>query len=177
MVSPHVYPNPGSAVADVPACSLNGAIYFYSGMTIDCDGRAAAGCPGADPTYLPDTAFHNAKSMPLAAGITPYVVLPRDFQYAGLDTVRGGNVAAIIYQNQVVYAVFGDTGPIDSIGAASYASAASLGINPNPATGGVNEGVTYIVFVGTGTAPADIEDQAATKALGEQLAAALIANN
>ena len=177
MVSQHIYANTGSAVTNVSVCSLNGAIYFYSGMTIDCDGMAAAGCPGSDPAYLPETAFQNANGMSLPAGITPYLVLPRDLNYPGLDTVHGGNVAAVIYNNQVAYAVFGDTGPSGDIGAASYACAANLGINPDPATGGVDRGVNYIVFVGTGTAPADIEDQAATVALGQELAAALIANN
>jgi len=103
--------------------------------------------------------------------------LPRDLHYAGLDTTQGGNVTAVIYKGQLAYAVFGDTGPIDGIGSASYACAESVGVDPDPATGGVTRGVTYIVFVGAGTAPADIEDQAATNSLGEQLAAALIANN
>jgi hypothetical protein len=177
MVSKHAYPDPGSAVPDVPICGLKGAVYFYSDMDIDCDGRPVAGCPGPDPSYYADTAFHNNAAMPLAAAITPYVVIPSDFTYAGLDTVNGGNVVAVLYNGKLTYSVFGDTGPTNLIGEASYACAQSLGINPNPATGGVNAGVTYIVFVGANTAPTDIEDQTETRTLGEKLATALLANN
>jgi hypothetical protein len=177
MVSTHTYPDPGSMVPDVPICAMKGAVYFYSDMDIDCDGRDAGACPGPDPSYYPDTAFHNNAGMPLAAAITPYVVLPSDFASPGLDKSNGGNVIAVLYNGKLTYAVFGDTGPTNLIGEASYACAQSLGINPNPATGGVGSGVTYIVFVGANTAPSDIENQAETKTLGEKLAAALLANN
>jgi len=73
--------------------------------------------------------------------------------------------------------VFGDTGPTNIIGEASYACAKNLGIDPDPATGGSEGPVTYIAFVGQGTAPADIENQTETKTLGEKLALALVANN
>jgi hypothetical protein len=177
MVSDHTYPDPGSAVNDVPICALNGAVFFNADMDIDCDGQAVGGCPGDDPSYQPDTAFHNSNGDPLAAAVTPYVVIPNDFQFPGLDTTNGGNVVAVIFNNQLQFAVFGDTGPTDLIGEASFACAQSLGIDPDPASGGVNSGVTYIVFVGDGTAPADIEDQDATAQLGEQLVAQLVANN
>jgi hypothetical protein len=49
----------------------------------------------------------------------------------------------------VTYAVFGDTGPKTIVGEASYAAAQALGIDPDPKTGGVDSGVTYIVFTGT----------------------------
>jgi hypothetical protein len=97
--------------------------------------------------------------------------------YPGLDTTNGGNVIAVIYNHHLEFAVFGDTGPPNLIGEASYACAAGLGINPDPANGGVNMGVTYIVFVGANTAPSNIENQAETQQLGNQLVAQLIANN
>jgi hypothetical protein len=178
MVSKHTYPDPGSAVPNVPICALNGAVFFNSDMDIDCDGRATPGkCPGPDPSYQPDTAFHNLNNQPLEAAVTPYVVIPSDFQYAGLDTQNGGNVVAVIYNHKLEFAVFGDTGPVDLIGEASYSCAENLGINPNPATGGVNSGVTYIVFVGMSTAPTNIEDRTETATLGDALAKQLVANN
>ncbi|HEX6835294.1 MAG TPA: glycoside hydrolase family 75 protein [Polyangia bacterium] len=178
MVSAHTYPDPGSLVNDVPICALNGAIFFDSDMDIDCDGRPTGNlCPGPDPSYQPDTAFHNLQDQPLEAAVTPYVVIPADFAYPGLDTSNGGNVVAVIYNHQLAFAVFGDTGPTDLIGEASYACAATLGIDPNPATGGVRSGVTYVVFVGANTAPHDIESQAETRQLGEQLLTQLLANN
>jgi hypothetical protein len=178
MVSKHTYPDPGSAVNNVPICALKGAVYFNADMDIDCDGRATRGkCPGDDPSYQNDTAFHNSKGQPLAAAVTPYVVIPEDFHYPGLDTDNGGNVVAVIYNHSLQYAVFGDTGPTDLIGEASYATAKDLGIDPDPASGGVDRGVSYIVFVGANSAPGDIESQAQTQQLGHQLALQLIANN
>lgn len=178
MVSTHTYPDPGSAVTDVPICGLKGAVFFNSDMDIDCDGRPTAGkCPGPDPSYLPDTAFHNLQDQPLEAAVTPYVVIPSDFAHPGLDTSNGGNVVAVIYNHHLEYAVFGDTGPTNLIGEASYACADKLGIDPNPAMGGVTGGVTYVVFVGANTAPHDIENQTETRQLGDQLVAALLANN
>jgi len=178
MVSTHVYPNAGSMVTNVPICALKGAVFFNADMDIDCDGRMTPGkCPGPDPSYQPDTAFHNLADQPLEAAVTPYVVIPADFAYPGLDTVAGGNVVAVIYNHQLEFAVFGDTGPTDIIGEASYACADDLGIDPNPATGGIGSGVTYVVFVGTGTAPHDIEDRTETAQLGNQLLAQLLANN
>jgi hypothetical protein len=178
MVSTHTYPNAGSMVLDVPICALEGAVFFNADMDIDCDGRMTAGkCPGPDPSYLPDTAFHNLADQPLEAAVTPYVVIPADFAYAGLDTVNGGNVVAVVYNHQLEFAVFGDTGPTDLIGESSYACAEGLGIDPNPATGGVGGGVTYVVFVGANTAPHDLESRTETQTLGDQLLTQLLANN
>jgi hypothetical protein len=176
MVSTHVYT--GGTNASVPICALTGAVFFNADMDIDCDGRMTPGkCPGPDPSYLPDTAFHNLQDQPLEAAVTPYVVIPSDFAYAGLDTVNGGNVVAVVYNHQLEFAVFGDTGPTDIIGEASYACAQNLGIDPNPATGGIGSGVTYVVFVGAGTAPHDIESGSETAALGQQLLTQLLAKN
>jgi hypothetical protein len=163
----------------VNICGMNGAVYWTADMDIDCDGRDVGDgkCPGNDCCYQPDTAFHNNSNQPLAASVTPYVVIPNDFHFAGLDTTNGGNVIAVIYNRQLLFAVFGDTGPADIIGEASYATAAKLGINPDPGNGGVGSGVTYIAFVGTGTRPSDIENQTETATLGQQLAQKLIQNN
>jgi hypothetical protein len=176
MVSKHTYTDRGNKATAI--CALKGAVFFNSDMDIDCDGKATPPkCPGPDPSYQGDTAFHNNQDQPLAAAVTPYVVIPNDFKYSGLDTQNGGNVIAVIYNHKLQYAVFGDTGPTNIIGEASYATAEKLGIDPNPASGGVDKGVTYIVFVGAGTAPKDIENQGETTQLGETLAHQLIANN
>lgn len=178
MVSAHVYSNPGKALTNIPICAMKDAVYFTAGMAIDCDGRATAGkCPGDDPSYLNDTAFHNSADQPLAAAETPYVVLPEDFAFSGIDTVNGGNVVAVLYMGRVEYAVFGDTGPTDLLGEASYACADDLGIPPDPASGGVDSGVTYVVFTSAGGKPANIEDRAATEQLGSALAAQLLVDN
>jgi hypothetical protein len=156
-------------------CGLNGAVYWVADMDIDCDGRATPGkCPGPDQSYQPDTAVHGPNGA-LAAAVTPYVVIPNNFTTTGLNP---GTVVAVIYRAKLQFAVFGDTGPPTIIGEASYATADKLGIPPSPLDGGVlGRTVTYIAFTGTGTVPANVEDQAATQTLGDQLVTKLIANN
>jgi hypothetical protein len=176
VVSAHQYATDDGRAPTIDICGLNGAVFWKADMDIDCDGRNVGDgkCPGNDCCYQPQTAFTNKSHQPLAASVTPYVVIPSDFKYAGLS---GGTVVAVIYNDKIQYAVFGDTGPTNIIGEASYACAAALGINPDPGNGGTGSGVTYIAFVGAGTVPADIEDQAATKTLGEKLAAQLLQSN
>jgi len=60
-----------------------------------------------------------------------------------------GQVAAILYTDQVVYAVFLDEcGDPKLIGEACCATAKLLGVDPDPKTGGTDGPVTYIVFTG-----------------------------
>lgn len=56
----------------------------------------------------------------------------------------------MIHGDRVQYAVVGDTGPRDIIGEASYATAKSLGIRPDPRGGGTDDDVTYVVFPDSG---------------------------
>jgi hypothetical protein len=103
------------------------------------------------------------------------VVLPQHssiFDYRNRNIALGG-VAALIYRGKVTYAVFGDLGPTSIIGEASYAAAVALGINPDPATGGVASGVTYIVFKGTKVA--DPRSNVSIATAGKAAAARLVA--
>jgi len=181
IVSSHAYTKEGGGGGTTNICKLAGAVYYTSGMNIDCDGLAdpclPQHCPSDDPTNQKQTSFTDAKGQFLSAGLTPYVVIPSDFNYPGLDTRNGGNVIAVIYQNRLEFAVFGDTGPNTIIGEASYATANNLGIGPDPATGGTPGPVTYIVFTGAGTAPQDLSNPQQTWQLGMMLAQQLIANN
>ena len=175
IASTHAYATDQGAAENIDICALNGAVYWKADMDIDCDGKDVGDgkCPGDDCCYQPQTAF-TSKGGYLAASVTPYVVIPTDFRPSGL---AGGGVVAVIYGGKLQYAVFGDTGPSNIIGEASYACAAALGIDPDPATGGTDGPVTYIAFLGSGAIPADIEDQAATRTLGESLAAELLRAN
>jgi hypothetical protein len=176
VVSSHTYALDSGQKTSI--CGLNGAIFWTADMDIDCDGKRTTQCnENTDCCFQADTAFHNDSDQPLTASVTPYVVIPNDFHISGLDTSNGGNVTAVIFNNKLLYAVFGDTGPTDIIGEASYATASKLGIDPDPKNGGTGGPVTYITFIGSGTRPANIEDQAATQALGQTLSAQLVQNN
>jgi len=169
------------------AGNVGGAIYFTADMDIDCDGLTTTHCPGTgadmDCCYQDETSFSgpnsasNEKGKELASENTPYVVVPQDVMYPGLDQNNGGNIVAVIYNNQLEFGVFGDQGPSDIIGEASVRTANGLGIPPSPAQGGVGGGVTYIVFVGAGSQPADMENIPEIQSLGAKLTESLLGNN
>jgi hypothetical protein len=163
-------------------------------MDIDCDGIQTQHCPGTgadrDPSWDNATSFagpnsaKNANGQPaLASENTPYVVIPLEVVYPGLDQTNGGNIVAVVYKDQIEVAVFGDQIALqpgqkgEPIGEASVRTANGLGIPSSPATGGVGGGVTYIVFVGAGSQPADMENIPEIQSLGTHLTESLLDNN
>ncbi|MEW2304605.1 glycoside hydrolase family 75 protein [Streptomyces sp. NPDC006655] len=164
--------------ATIPVCGKNGAVFWKADMDIDCDGQRTTNCnEDRDPWYQNDTAFHQSDGKPLKAESLPYIVVPSSssiWNYSSAG-IKGGGVVAVIYNNKVEYAVVGDTGPTKIIGEASYATAKALGIDPDPATGGADSGVTYILFKNSKVSP--IESHSAAVSLGDQLAKQFLANN
>ncbi|MFF3286220.1 glycoside hydrolase family 75 protein [Streptomyces sp. NPDC003023] len=162
--------------ANIPVCEHDGAVFWQADMDIDCDGRRTARCNRAtDPSYQGTTAFAQSDGQYLDAEKLPFVVVPApsrtwDYRSSG---VRGGSAAAMIHDGKVVYGVVGDTGPSGIIGEASYAAAEALGIDPDPARGGVSSGVTYILFKDSKVTP--IESHAAAVERGEELARRFVA--
>ncbi|WP_244328785.1 glycoside hydrolase family 75 protein [Streptomyces marokkonensis] len=157
--------------ATVPVCGTRDAVFWKADMDIDCDGRPGLRCnAGTDPYFSASTAFAQSDGRPLSSEELPYVVVPAPSTVWNhrTDGVRGGSVAAVVYRDRVRYAVVGDTGPADIIGEASYAAAESLGIDPDPRSGGTPSGVTYIVFRNSEVTP--VEDHGAAVAEGERLA-------
>nr|WP_203614559.1 glycoside hydrolase family 75 protein [Streptomyces sp. SID13726] len=157
--------------ASIPVCGTRDAVFWKADMDIDCDGRPGRKCNGrTDPLFSDATAYQQSDGRHLSAEGLPYIVVPTpsriwDYREHG---VRGGAVAAVVYQDRVQYAVVGDVGPRDIIGEASYAAAEALGIRPDPRGGGTPSGVTYIVFKDSQVKP--IEDHDAAVATGERLA-------
>ena len=156
-------------------------------MDIDCDGQKTMQCNlSTDPAFQNQTAATDSNGMPLDAANLPYVVVPlpgNGFSYktAGLKL---GSVMAVIYNGQIEYAVFGDLGPSNIIGEASYATAKALGIDPDPSTGGIdctNNGtncpVTYIAFTGANVAVTPIEDHNVAVTVGEARAKQFLIDN
>jgi hypothetical protein len=163
---------------NVNVCGAKGAVFYKADMDIDCDGQTTDQCnEDTDCCYQDDTTFHQSDGQALDAAQLPYIVMPRDssnwdWHNNGID---GGSVAAVIYDDKVEYAIFGDTDSPEKVGEASYATAQALGIDPDPRSGGVDSGVTYIVFSDTKANPIESHDSAVT--LGQQAAATFIANN
>ncbi|MFF7467920.1 glycoside hydrolase family 75 protein [Streptomyces sp. NPDC008092] len=177
-ISSGKYKTDDETSATIPVCGKNGAVFWKADMDIDCDGQRTTNCnEDRDPWYQDDTAFHQSDGKPLKAESLPYIVVPSSssiWNYSGAG-IKGGGVVAVIYNNKVEYAVVGDTGPTKIIGEASYATAKALGIDPDPATGGADSGVTYILFKNSKVSP--IESHSAAVTLGDQLAKQFLANN
>ncbi|WP_351224636.1 glycoside hydrolase family 75 protein [Streptomyces sp. NPDC002133] len=157
--------------ADVPVCGTSDAVFWKADMDIDCDGWPTEECNSdTDPYFQDATAVLDSEGDPLSSEFIPFIVVPTpssrwDYRDSG---IRAGSVAAVIYRGRVVYAVVGDVGPSKIIGEASWATADALGIDPDPQTGGVNSGVTYIVFRDSQVSP--VESHSAAVALGNRLA-------
>lgn len=157
--------------------AYNGAAVWTADMDIDCDGIETAACNAkTDPSFWNQTALaingDNGETY-LDASKIPYIVVPGvSTRYdAGNDSLILGNVAAVIYGGKVGYAIYGDVGPVNIIGEASYALAQSMGISPNPANGGVDAAsVSYVLFKGENATVSDPTNLAEIKALGEKLA-------
>ncbi|MFI0218409.1 glycoside hydrolase family 75 protein [Streptomyces lydicus] len=164
--------------AIVPVCGKNGAVFWKADMDVDCDGQTTSKCNAdTDPWYQDDTAFRQSNGKPLNAEKLPYVVVPSSsgiWNYASAG-IKGGGVVAVIYNNQVEYAVVGDTGPDKIIGEASYAAAKGLGINPDPENGGADSGVTYVLFKNSKASP--IESHADAVSRGDALAKKFLQDN
>ena len=132
---------------NVSLFSLTNATFWTADMDIDSDGRETPLC-----NKQRDPDFQNELSCDtdIAADETPYFVIPAgkpaNSKKRGIEI---GQVAAIIYSNQVVYAVFLDECGVKSlIGEASIATAKLLGVDADPKTGGTEGPVTYLVFTG-----------------------------
>ncbi|MEU2779587.1 glycoside hydrolase family 75 protein [Streptomyces sp. NPDC007162] len=177
-ISSGKYKTDDETSATIPVCGKNGAVFWKADMDIDCDGQRTTNCnEDRDPWYQDDTAFHQSDGKPLKAESLPYIVVPSSssiWNYSSAG-IKGGGVVAVIYNNKVEYAVVGDTGPTKIIGEASYATAKALGIDPDPATGGADSGVTYILFKNSKVSP--IESHSAAVSLGDQLAKQFLADN
>ncbi|MYS23838.1 hypothetical protein GTW78_27775 [Streptomyces sp. SID4948] len=140
-------------------------------MDIDCDGITTAHCSNStDPSYFDETSFQTSTGQFFTSDVTHYYVIPLpssrfNYQSAGISP---GSVAAVVYNNKVVYAVFADEGPDDIIGEGSYSLATALGIDPNPATGGTEGPVTFIVF--PGKVPNPVENNTTIDSVGSSAA-------
>ncbi|MFD9288910.1 glycoside hydrolase family 75 protein [Streptomyces sp. NPDC060030] len=170
-ISQGKYRTDQSAAATVPVCGTDEAVFWEADMDIDCDGQVTTVCnTRTDPSFQPRTAFQGSDGKYLDSSEVPYVVVPGPGPLWNYTTsgIKGGGVAAVIHDGKVRYAVVGDTGPTGIIGEGSYALARSLGIDPDPKTGGTASGVTYILFKNSRAAP--IESPAAAVSAGEALA-------
>jgi hypothetical protein len=83
------------------------------------------------------------------ARIVPYIALPPEF--AATFGIHLGDLAVVVNHanGRSAYAIFADLGPKGRIGEGSIALAKVLGVPANPRHGGVEDGITYLIFPGS----------------------------
>lgn len=169
--------------ATVPICRLEGALWWRADADIDCDGGSSAACR-ADPDYQAETSAKDSQGRFIDAATVPFLVVPgggEGFNPRAHNIKTGwsgyGSAGAIIYDGRVLYAPYADAGPAGVIGELSQAAAVGLGIPDDPRRGGVDGGVTYIVFTGADNRIQPVEDPELARSLGERLAARLLSAN
>lgn len=174
------YAKDAGGTSDISVCGLKNAVFFKADMDIDCDGKQSPQCNRqTDASYQPETAAADTQGKPLDAAKLPFLVVPGistkwNYKNAG---IKMGTVGLAIYNDRIEYGPVGDVGPKAIIGEASYAMAKNLGINPNPSTGGVSTGVTYIIFTGDTAVSPVIENHAASVEIGKRRAKQLLDEN
>ncbi|WP_419418499.1 glycoside hydrolase family 75 protein [Legionella sp. D16C41] len=164
---PHI--NTMTRAMNVNVYQVSPGVYAYtSGMAIDTDGSD----PDPDPDHQGSTTWQDSNGAQLGAHHVPFYVLGDDcwdrtrgssiaqcphFFYAE-HNITGLQFALIFYQGNVIGAVFGDTQGTDTtptsdndsreLGEASVEAASLLGIPSSGTTGGVDNGVTVVIFSG-----------------------------
>jgi Fungal chitosanase of glycosyl hydrolase group 75 len=136
-----------------------GFFAYTSSMAIDTDGSDS----DPDPDHQDQTTWQDDEGHQLGAHHVPYYVLgdicpdrqsPCKWFYYREHDIAGLQFALIFYRDKCIGAVFGDTqgppgGDPKELGEASVKSAQLLGIPSSGTTGGVDNGVTVVVFSGS----------------------------
>jgi hypothetical protein len=136
----------------------DGYFAYTSSMAIDTDGSD----PDPDPDHQNQTAWQDDNGDQLGAHHVPYYVLgdvcpdgqsPCRWFYYSEHSITGLQFGLIFYNGLCIGAVFGDTqgppgGDARELGEASVKSANLLGIPSSGTAGGVDNGVTVVVFSG-----------------------------
>jgi hypothetical protein len=142
----------------------SGVFAYSSSLAVDDDGSD----PDPDPDHQGETTFQDSNGKALAAHHVPFYVLGDDcwdrkspcphFFYKE-HNIKGRQFALMFYKSKCIGAIFGDTqtgndqttSDNDSreLGEASVKAASSLGIPSSGTTGGVDNGVTVVIFSGS----------------------------
>ena len=160
---PHI--NTQTRAQNVNVFQVSSGVFAYtSSLAVDDDGSD----PDPDPDHQGETTFQDSNGKQLAAHHVPFYVLGDDcfdrkspcphFFYKE-HNIKGRQFALMFYKSKCIGAIFGDTqtgndqttSDNDSreLGEASVKAASSLGIPSSGTTGGVDNGVTVVIFSGS----------------------------
>ncbi|MEW1644097.1 glycoside hydrolase family 75 protein [Streptomyces sp. NPDC091219] len=160
---PHI--NTMTRAQNVNVYQVAPGVYSYtSGMAIDTDGSDS----DPDPDHQGETTWEDSNGQALGAHHVPFYVLGDDcwdrkspcphFYYKERG-MSGRQFALMFYNGKVIGSIFGDTQTANSqttsdndsreLGEASVKAAQLLGIPSSGTTGGVDDGVTVVMFSGS----------------------------
>jgi hypothetical protein len=160
---PHI--NTMTRAQNVNVYQVATGVYAYSSsLAVDDDGSD----PDPDPDHQDETTFQDSNGAQLAAHHVPFYVLGDDcwdnkspcphFFYKE-HNIKGRQFALMFYNGKCIGSIFGDTQTGNSqttsdndsreLGEASVKSASLLGIPSSGTTGGVDDGVTVVIFSGS----------------------------
>jgi len=160
---PHI--NTMTRAQNVNVYQVKPGVYAYtSGMAIDTDGSDS----DPDPDHQGETTWQDSNGKSLGAHHVPFYVLGDDcwdrtspcphFFYLE-HNMTGRQFALIFYNGNVIGSIFGDTQTANNqttsdndsreLGEASVKAAQLLGIPSSGTTGGVDNGVTVVMFSGS----------------------------
>jgi hypothetical protein len=130
----------------------------------------------SDPYYMASTSAVDSSGNALDASTLPFIVIPLPstrWRFAS-SGIALGQVALVLYNGRMAWCIFGDEGPSSGIGEASFAMAELLGVPSSPISGGVDSGVTYLVFTGATARVTHNESHAEAVAIGDPLLHAFV---
>ena len=160
---PHI--NTMTRAKNVNVYQVTTGVYAYtSSLAVDTDGSDR----DPDPDHQNQTTFQDSNGKALGAHHVPFYVLGDDcfdkkkpcphFFYKE-HGIKGRQFALMFYKGKCIGAIFGDTQTGNSqttsdndsreLGEASVKAAQLLGINGSGTTGGVDNGVTVVIFSGS----------------------------
>jgi len=146
-----------------------GALYIESKMDTDCDG--APSCPSIDPHGQTRTSY-SWKGSPIDALRANYYVLPSNLRSRlGTTRLALGDIAAVIYNGRLEFAIYADNGPTAKIGEGSVQLVQNLGFNPyknGRICCGITSGVVVVVLPGSRGSYSSPYDRASVRAAGMQ---------
>src|SRR2546421_6206032 len=159
---PHI--NTMTRAMNVNVYQVASGVYAYSsGMAIDTDGSD----PDPDPDHQGQTTWQDSNGKALGAHHVPFYVLgddcwdrkiPCPHFFFKEHNIKGRQFALMFYKGKVIGSIFGDTQTANNqttsdndsreLGEASVKAAQLLGIPSSGTTGGVDNGVTVVMFSG-----------------------------
>jgi hypothetical protein len=141
-----------------------GVFAYASGMAIDTDGSD----PDPDPDHQGQTTWQDSNGKSLGAHHVPFYVLgddcfdrksPCPHFFFKEHSIKGRQFALMFYKGKCIGSIFGDTQTANDqdtsdndsreLGEASVKAAQLLGIPSSGTSGGVDNGVTVVIFSGS----------------------------